>query len=57
MKKPDQDKKRNKKTADLDELKIMLPHPYITGQGLKRETGDADSQGDSTPPEHESPTD
>ena len=57
MKKPDRDKKQKKKTADLDELKTVLPHPYITGQGLKRDTGEADSQSESTPPEREGPTD
>ncbi len=56
MKKPDKDKKRKKKTSDLDELKSVMPHPYITGQGLKRETAEADPQGDSTR-ERESPTD
>ena len=42
--------KPDKKTADLNELKSALPHPYITGQGLKRETGKTGSPGDSHAP-------
>lgn len=57
--KPDQDEQKpQKKSADLDALRTILKHPYITGQGLKKETEGADAPAaDATPPERESPTD
>ena len=54
MKDPDS---RKKKTADLEELRTVLPHPYITGQGLSREKEETNPPSDSPSPDCESPSD
>ena len=58
MTEPDRKDKKQKRTSDIEALKSMLPHPYITGQGLKSEVGESDSPTpDSAPPEEDNASD
>ena len=58
MTEPDRKDKKQKKTSDVEVLKSMLPHPYITGQGLKREVGESESPAPaSAPPEDDNASD
>ena len=58
MTEPDRKDKKQKKTSDVEVLKSMLPHPYITGQGLKSEVGERESPAPaSAPPEDDNASD
>ena len=64
-----EDEKPGRKRAVLDELRSKLPHPYITGQGLKEKAEDSAAEDSETtsedsdtaeapsPPDSERPTD
>jgi hypothetical protein len=49
-------KGKDRKTANLDELKAKLPHPYITGQRLRKDAEEPDLANEP-PADSQHPTD